>query len=159
LRRTIALLIVILLLLTACTATKKLNTEQLSEFKKTVRKEYKEISDMKIQMSPTNVEFNYYLEKNTEREISEKIFLETKELVLTEEFMQSAIEETYFKHYAKEDEQFPYYPHITIRFHIDDKDEAAYQYQANYYGSGVDGVKDPDRPIDHYETWEFYEYK
>jgi len=91
--------------------------------------------------------------------MSEKIFFETKELVLTEEFMQSAIEETYFKHYSKGDELFPYYPQITIRFHIKDKEEAEFQYQATYYGSGTDGVYAPDRIIDNYQSWEFYDYK
>lgn len=152
-RRAAALLLLVLTLLAACTPAKNIKTEQLSEFKKIIRKEYTEISDLKIQMAPTKIDFNYYLDKNTDEETSKQIFLQTKELVLTDEFRQTTMEKNYFKHYSKGEDQFPNYPHITIRFHISDKEEADYQYQAYYYGPGVNGVRDPDRPIDNYQTW------
>lgn len=150
-------MLILLLFITGCTTPKNVKTEQLTDFKKMVRTEYKEIADLKIQMVPTRVAFNYYLKEDTDREIGEKIFIRTRELILTDKFMETTIEETYFKHYASGDDQ-PY-PDIIIRFYSNQKDKADYEYITSYYGPGVEGVKDPDRPIDSYQTWYFNDYE
>ncbi|MBD2843767.1 protein kinase [Paenibacillus sp. IB182496] len=156
-KRSISFLFIFMLFLTGCTTYKNVKTEQLTDFKKSVRTEYKEIADLKIQMAPTRVAFNYYLKENTDKEVSEKIFIETRELILTEEFKETTIEKSYFKHYAEGDDQ-PY-PHIIIRFHSNQKDKADYEYMSSYYGTGVEGVNATDRSIDNYQTWYFDDYE
>lgn len=155
-RKMILSISIFLLFTIGCTTSINVETEQLTDFKKRIRTEYKEISNLNIQMVPTRIAFNYYLKKNTDRMVSENIFKRTKELILTEEFKQSAIEMTYFKHYAEGDEQ-PY-PDIIIRFHSNHKDQADYEYISSYYGPGVEGVNDLDRSIDRYQTWYFDDY-
>lgn len=154
--RNVSLLLIILFFLSGCTPYKNVKSEQLTDFKKSVRSEYIEISDLKIQMAPTRVAFNYYLKENTDREVSEKIFIQTRELILTEEFKETTIEESYFKHYAEGDDQ-PY-PHIIIRFHSNQKDKSNYEYMSSYYGPGVEGMNATDRLIDNYQTWYFNDY-
>jgi hypothetical protein len=79
----------------------------------------------------------------------------TKELVLTEEFQKTTIEDTYFKQYSKGDQQS--YPKIIIRFQTEQKEEADYEYTSSYYGPGIEGEK--DRPIDNYQIWFFNDFK
>ncbi|QCT01930.1 hypothetical protein E6C60_1212 [Paenibacillus algicola] len=156
-KRSISLLLIFILFLIGCTTSTNVKTEQLTDFKKSVRTEYKEIADLKIQMAPTQVTFNYHLKENTDKEVSENIFVETRELILTEEFKETTIEEIYFKHYAEGDDQ-PY-PHIIIRFHSNPKGKADYEYMSSYYGPGVEGVNATDRSIDNYQTWYFDDYE
>ncbi|MBW5447633.1 hypothetical protein GE107_16365 [Cohnella sp. CFH 77786] len=144
----------LLFLLSGCMTHKAVQTKQLTDFKKKVLSEHKQIHDMKIQMAPTQIEFNYYLTSKTNREADEDIFLSTRELVLSSEFRKTAIEESYFKHYSKDDRR---YPDIIIRFFGTSKEKADYEYTASYYGPGVEGAK--DRPIDAYKTWYFDDFK
>lgn len=148
-------LLIIFLLITGCTPSKNITSEQLTEFKQSIRAEYKEITDLKIQMAPTRIEFNYFIDKNADREKDKQIFTLTKEIVLTEDFQNTIIEETYFKQYPKSDQK-PY-PKIIIRFHTEQKEEADYEYTSSYYGPGIEGEK--DRPIDSYQTWSFNDFK
>lgn len=147
-------LLSLLFLLSGCMTHKTVQTEQLTDFKINVRSEYKDITDLKIQMAPTQIEFNYYLNRKTNREADEDIFVKTKELILSSEFQKTAIEESYFKHYSKDNRR---YPDIIIRFFGTQKEKADYQYTASYYGPGVEGAK--DRPIDGYKTWYFDDFK
>lgn len=155
LNKNIPFLLIFLFLITGCTSSKSITSEQLTEFKQSIRSEYKEITDLKIQMAPTRIEFNYFFDKNADREKDKQIFTMTKELVLTEEFQKTTIEDTYFKHYPKGD-QHPY-PKIIIRFHTEQKEEADYEYTSSYYGPGIEGEK--ARPIDRYQTWFFNDFK
>lgn len=144
----------LLLLLSGCMTHKNVQTEQLTDFKKTIRTEHKDITDLKIQMAPTQVEFNYYLDRGTDKEADKDIFLKTKELILSQDFQNTAIEESYFKNYSKDDHR---YPDIHIRFFGTQKDKADYEYTSSYYGPGVEGAK--DRPIDGYKSWYFDDFK
>ncbi|MCC3377475.1 hypothetical protein [Cohnella sp. REN36] len=149
-----ATLLALLFLLSGCTTHKNVQTQQLTEFKKMVRSEHKEIKDLKIQMAPTQVAFNYHLSRKPDREADKEIFLKTKALILSQEFQMTAIEESYFKHYDKDDRR---YPNMIIRFYGTHKDKADYQYTSDYYGPGVEGAT--DRPIDGYKTWYFDDLK
>jgi hypothetical protein len=149
------LVLVFLFLITGCTPSNSITSEQLTDFKQNIRAEYKEVTDITIQMAPTRIEFNYFITKDADREKDKQIFTMTKELVLTEEFQKNTIEDTYFKQYPKGDQQ-PY-PNIIIRFHTEKKEEADYEYTSSYYGPGIEGAK--DRPIDNYQTWFFNDFK
>jgi Tfp pilus assembly protein PilP len=130
-------LLALLLLLSGCMTYKTVKTEQLTDFKQKVRSEHKEITDLKIQMSPPKVEFKYYLDRETDKEADEDIFVKTKELVLSQDFQKTAIEEFYFKNYSEVDRR---YPDILIRFYGTQQDKADYQYTSSYYGAGVEGA-------------------
>lgn len=97
--KNIPFLFILLFLITGCTSSKSITSEQLTEFKQSVRSEYKEITNLQIQMAPTRIEFNYFIAKDENREKDKQIFTMTKELVLTEEFQKTIIEDTYFKQY------------------------------------------------------------
>jgi hypothetical protein len=153
-RKIVTTLLALLFILSGCMTYKTVQTEQLTDFKKKVRSEHKEITDLKIQMAPTQVEFTYYLNRKTNREADKDIFVKTKELILSRDFQKTAIEESYFKHYSKDDQR---YPDILIRFYGTQKDKADYQYTSSYYGAGVEGAK--DRPIDGYKTWYIDDFK
>ena len=133
------LVLIVLFLITGCTPSKSITSQQLTDFKQNIRAEYKEITDLKKQMPPTRIEFNYFITKDADREKDKQIFTLTKELVLTEEFQKTTIEDTYFKKYAKGDQQS--YPKIIIRFHTNQKEEADYEYTSSYYGPGIEGAK------------------
>jgi hypothetical protein len=154
LNKGIPFLFIFLFLIIGCTPSKSITSEQLTDFKQSIRSQYKVITDLQIQMAPTRIEFNYFIDKNADREKDKQIFTLTKELVLTEEFQKTIIEDTYFKKYPKGDQQSP---KIIIRFHTDQKEEADYEYTSSYYGAGIEGAK--DRPIDRYQTWFFNDFK
>ncbi|WP_276357913.1 hypothetical protein [Cohnella caldifontis] len=105
-------------------------------------------------MAPTQIEFHYYLNRESDREADRAIFERTKELVLSADFRKTVIEEAYFKHYSKDDRR---YPDIHIRFFGDSKDKVDYEYTSSYYGPGVEGAE--TRPIDGYKTWYYNDFK
>ncbi|MNS39770.1 hypothetical protein D3C72_720640 [compost metagenome] len=150
----VPVVVVIAFLLAGCMTHRAISTEQLDDFKKMVFSEHKDISDLKIQMAPTQIEFNYFLNRKTDREADKDIFIKTKELILSPNFQKTVIEESYFKYYSKDDRR---YPDIHIRFFGAQKDKSEYEYTTSYYGPGVEGAK--DRPINGYRTWYFNDFK
>lgn len=152
--KTMPAFLLLLFFLSGCMTHKTLETDQLSDFRKNIRSEHKEITNLKFQMAPTQVEFNYYLDRKPDAEHDKEIFKKTKELALSSDFQKTVIEEQYFKHYSKDDRK---YPDIIIRFFGTDKDMIEYEYFASYYGPGFEGEK--DRPIDDYKTWYFNDFK
>ncbi|MDK8182476.1 hypothetical protein [Paenibacillus sp. UMB4589-SE434] len=153
-KKMIPVVLSLLILLTGCTTHKTIKTEQLTDFKSKILRVHKEINDLKFQMSPTLIEFNYYLNRKPDIGNDKEIFLKTKELALSSEFQNTVIEELYFKNYSKDDRN---YPKIKIKFFSTDRDRIEYEYYAFYYGPGFEGER--DRPIDRYKTWFFSNFK
>ena len=149
-----AAFLLLFVFLSGCMSHKTLQTEQWSGFKKQMRSEHKEIKDMELQMSPTQIEINYYLDRKPDVEEDQELFMKAKALALSSDFQRTVIEESYFKHYSKDERR---YPDIIIRFFGTKKDVIQFEYFASYYGPGFEGAK--DRPIDAYKTWFFNDFK
>ncbi|GIP19778.1 hypothetical protein [Paenibacillus sp. J22TS3] len=150
----VPVVVVIVFFLAGCMTHRAISTEQLDDFKKTVFSEHKDISDLKIQMAPTQIEFNYFLNRKADREADKDVFIKTKALILSPDFQKTVIEESYFKHYSKDNRR---YPDIHIRFFGAQKERSDFEYTTSYYGPGVEGEK--ERPIDGYRTWYFNDLK
>jgi len=153
-KKMITVVLSFLIFLSGCTTHKTLQTKQLTDFKLKILKDHKEINDLKIQMSPTVIEFNYYLNRKPDIESDKEIFVKTKELALSSDFQNTVVEELYFKNYSKDDRK---YPKINIKFFSTDRDRIEYEYYASYYGPGFEGEK--ERPIDRYTTWYINDFK
>ncbi|SDS09656.1 hypothetical protein SAMN05444162_0724 [Paenibacillaceae bacterium GAS479] len=156
-RKVVLASLMILVLLSGCTTPKPLVTEHLNSFKSKVLSEHKEITNLKIQMKPTRIEFDYYLKQKSDQDKDMEIFLKTKELILSPNFKKTTIEEKFFKEYSEDDKR---YPDIFVRFFSTKKDQADYEYRASYYGPGIEGREGVEsRSIDDYKTWYFDNFK
>lgn len=137
-------------LLTGCTSYTKVSSDQLNDFTKTIKSQFKPIKGLKVQFAPTRFQFRYSLkEKMNETDIA-AVFAQTKELILSKRLQEEMIEGTYFKKYSKQDR---IYPRMSISFDTDQDGEAEFKFSSDYYkGSEGANIK---KEIDGYHTW-FY---
>ncbi len=155
------LFITLFLFLSGCMTYKPLNTQQVDQFRKMITSEHTQIEILTVRYATPTVEFDYLLKGEISQEEMLDIFYKTKEVILSKVFQKDVIDGIYYK---KTYDSERYYPTMSIRFNIKDKEcpyNFPYIFESKYYTYVTTG--DPSNPttskiLNGYNTWSWHRY-
>lgn len=136
----------IVLIMTGCSVNKYVNTSQVKEFKKDIRKAYEFIDSIQIyKMSGPNTLFIQYVSiDEVDSELAQKCFETTKNWI-TQKSNLEAIESYLTIKISK----------ISIRISSPRKYD---NWEASYYKHEPNESITKKNPVDNFETWYYWEY-
>ncbi len=152
--------VLVLSLLIGCTTYTKVNTKQIVEFDERLKAQHEGISDLKVEYSPSSIDFNYSTEKKIGDKEVREIFYKTKALILSAKFKKEVIEEQFFaKYFNKKAKEARIYPKIYIRFDFSGDGKYDRMFESSYYKTSDVSNKKVRELVDGYMTWFYWDYK